>query len=172
MRELLIFRHAKSSWSDPDLDDHDRPLNARGRLAAPVMGRHMRDNDIAPELVLCSTSERTRQTWDLAYPSIDQGKPATVYTREIYEALPAALMSCIHTVDPGIRSLMLLGHNPGCQILAMQLTTTADGDALQRLSTKFPTAALARIQFDSESWRDIHTVPGHLVQFITPKQLA
>jgi len=172
MRELFLFRHAKSSWSELDQNDHERPLNARGNLVAPMMGQYMRDNAVSPELILCSTATRTRQTLALAFPSVEDGHPAVVYSREIYEAPPAALLGCIHTIDDTVRSLLLLGHNPGSQLLALQLSKTADGDALQRLSVKFPTAALARISFHADSWRDIQSVRGHLVQFITPKQLA
>ena len=172
MRELILFRHAKSSWTEPDLDDHDRPLNARGKQAAPSMGQYMRDHAISPELILCSTSLRTKQTLALAFPGLENGHPAVVYTREIYEAPPSALLSCIHTAADDVRSLMVLGHNPGSQLLALQLSKSADGDALHRLSGKFPTAALARISFQSERWRDIGSDRGHLVDFVTPKQLA
>ncbi len=136
------------------------------------MGAYMRDNGIAPELVLCSTSLRTRQTLDLAFPTADDDGLAVTFTREIYEAPPSALLHCIAMVDDDVRSLMIIGHNPGSQMLAMQLVATAQGDALERLSGKFPTAALARIVFQVDSWRGIEKAQGHLVQFIVPKQLA
>ena len=172
MRELFLFRHAKSSWSDLDLDDHDRPLNARGQNAAPMMGQYMQDNAINPAMVLCSSSVRTRQTLDLAFPDAHEGDPPVVYSREIYEAPPTLLLQCIATVEDSVSSLMLLGHNPGMQMLTLQLAKTAQGDALARVATKFPTGALARISFRVESWRSLSQSRGHLVQFITPKQLA
>lgn len=172
MRELILFRHAKSSWSDFDLDDHDRPLNTRGRKAAPVMGAFMRENAIVPDLILCSTSVRTRETLALAFPGPEEQRPPVVFTQEIYEAPPGALMACIKAVDDSVRSLLVLGHNPGSQMLALQLATSGEDDAMRRLSGKFPTAALARIVFEADSWRDILKVRGHLAQFITPKQFA
>ncbi len=172
MRELILFRHAKSSWTDISLDDHDRPLNARGRNAAPTMGAFMAENAITPDLILCSTSVRTRETLALAFPDPEDKRPPVIFTEEIYEAPPGVLMACVQTVDDSVRSLMVLGHNPGSQILALQLAATGEGDALRRLSGKFPTAAMARIMFEAESWRDIQNVRGHLAQFITPKQLA
>ena len=172
MRELFLFRHAKSSWSDLDLDDHDRPLNARGQRAAPMMGQYMQDNAMNPAIILCSSSVRTRQTLDLAFPDAHESELSVVYSREIYEAPPSALLQCIATVEDEISSLMLLGHNPGMQMLTLQLAKTAQGDALARIATKFPTAALARISFQAESWRSLSHAGGHLVQFITPKQLA
>ena len=172
MRELFLFRHAKSSWSDPELDDFDRPLNARGQKAAPMMGQYMHDNAINPETILCSSSVRTRQTLDLAFPEALEGEPSVVYSREIYEAPPSLLLQCIATVEDEVSSLMLLGHNPGMQMLTLQLAKTAQGDALARVASKFPTAALARISFQVESWRSLSQARGHLVQFITPKQLA
>ncbi|MEM9357740.1 MAG: histidine phosphatase family protein [Pseudomonadota bacterium] len=172
MRELILFRHAKSSWTDLSLDDHDRPLNARGRQAAPTMGAFMRENAITPDLILCSTSVRTRETLALAFPGPEEKRSPVIFTEEIYEAPPGVLMACVQTVDDSVRSLMVLGHNPGSQMLALQLAATGEGDALRRLSGKFPTAAMARIMFEAESWRDIPNARGHLAQFITPKQLA
>ena len=120
MKRLYLLRHAKSSWDDPTLADHDRPLAPRGRRAAKVIAEHLGREGIAPELVLCSPSRRTRQTLTRIAPGL--GKSADVQIKpELYAASAADLLEVLHEVPDEVESVMLIGHNPGIQDLALSL---------------------------------------------------
>lgn len=170
MPELLLLRHAKSSWDDPALDDFDRPLGPRGRRAAPVMGRHLRERGLVPDRVLCSAAARARETWARAAPELGTEPPVT-YLRTLYLASPARLLSVLARVAPGTGRVLLVGHNPGLEGLAQRLARSGDAESLDRLSEKFPTAALARITF-AGPWADLARSGGTLVGFVRPKDLS
>jgi phosphohistidine phosphatase len=120
MKRLYLLRHAKSSWDDPTLADHDRPLAPRGRRAVKVMAKHLRRKGIAPQLVLCSPSRRTRQTLTRIAPAV--GKSAEVQIRsELYAASAAELLEVLRQVPDGVESVMLIGHHRGIQDLALSL---------------------------------------------------
>jgi phosphohistidine phosphatase len=155
MKRLYLLRHAKSSWDDPDLADHDRPLSGRGRRAADAIGRHMRAHGIEPELVLCSSSTRTRET--LARIGLE----ATI-ERELYGATANELIARLREVPPSIGSVLVIGHNPGVHDLALALTGEP-GD-------KYPTGALATI--DVDEWSTIAPGSGRMIDFIRPRELA
>jgi phosphohistidine phosphatase len=168
MKRLYLLRHAKSSWDDPTLADHDRPLAPRGRRAAKVMAEHLRREGIAPELVLCSPSRRTRQTLKRLAPGL--GKNADVLIEpELYAASAAALLEVLHEVSDELESVMLIGHNPGIQDLALSLAGT--GSEIPRLRGKFPTAALATLEL-SGTWRELAPGSAELVSFVKPKELS
>jgi phosphohistidine phosphatase len=168
MKRLYLLRHAKSSWDDPTLADHDRPLAPRGRRAAKVMAEHLRREGIAPELVLCSPSRRTRQTLKRLAPGL--GKNADVLIEpELYAASAAALLEVLHEVPGELESVMLIGHNPGIQDLALSLAGT--GSEIPRLRGKFPTAALTTLEL-SGTWRELAPGSAELVSFVKPKELS
>jgi phosphohistidine phosphatase len=168
MKRLYLLRHAKSSWDDPTLADHDRPLAPRGRRAANVMAEHLGREGIAPELVLCSPSRRTRQT--LKRLASGLGKNADVLIEpELYAASAAALLEVLHEVPDEVESLMLIGHNPAIQDLALSLAGT--GSEIPRLRSKFPTAALATLEL-SGTWRELAPGSAELVSFVKPKELS
>ena len=124
MKRLYLLRHAKSSWDDPTLADHDRPLAPRGRRAAKVMAEHLGRKGIAPELVLCSPSRRTRQTLKRLVPAL--GKSADVQIEfPLYAAPEADLLEVLHEVPDEVESVMLIGHNPGIQDLGLSLARPA-----------------------------------------------
>lgn len=157
-RTLWLLRHAKSDW-DTGAPDHQRPLNARGRVDAYAAGRLLADRDWHPELVLCSSSTRTRQTWQRA---LEGGATADAVEIEprIYGATAADLLGVIHAVDPTIRRLMLIGHGPGVPDLADQLGRRPDPvDAWRRMDAKYPTAALAVLEFDVP-WAEVGLTGG------------
>ncbi|MVA96988.1 histidine phosphatase family protein [Nitratireductor sp. CAU 1489] len=168
MRELLLLRHAKSSWDDATLDDADRPLAARGRKAAPVMARAIARRGWIPDLALVSPALRTRQTWAL----VAAGLPRSVETRfesDIYEADPQAILAAIRTVPPATGRLLVVGHNPGLERLAENLAGPgSDADALARLRTKFPTGALARFEV-TRHWSGLAPGTTRLAAFLKPK---
>jgi phosphohistidine phosphatase len=168
MKRLYLLRHAKSSWDDPTLADHDRPLAPRGRRAAKVMAKHLARKGIAPELVLCSPSRRTRETLMRIVPGL--GKSANVRIEaELYAASAAALLEVLHEVPDEVESVMLIGHNPGIQDLALSLAGA--GSEIPRLRSKFPTAALATLELN-RTWRELAPGSAELVWFVKPKELS
>jgi phosphohistidine phosphatase len=168
MKRLYLLRHAKSSWDDPTLADHDRPLAPRGRRAAKVMAKHLGRKGIAPELVLCSPSRRTRQTLTRIAPSM--GKSADVqFEPGLYAASAPVLLEVLHEVPDEVESVMLIGHNPGIQDLALSLARAGSKSA--RVRSKFPTAALATLEHNG-SWRELAPGSAELVSFVKPKELS
>jgi len=166
VKRLFILRHAKSSWDDPGLDDHERPLAPRGQRACKVMAEYLRTNAIEPELVLCSSSRRTRETLAGIAPT---GKH--VIESELYSASPGDLVDRLHRVPDKVGSVMLIGHNPSMQMLALRLARR-DGDAAVReaLARKFPTGALATLTFEC-GWSELGPGSARLQAFLTPKEL-
>ncbi len=168
MKRLYLLRHAESSWDDPTLADHDRPLAPRGRPAAKVMAKHLGRKGIAPGLVLCSPSRRTRET--LTRIAQGLGKNADVRIEaELYAASAAVLLEVLHEVPDEVESVMLIGHNPGIQDLALSLARPGSKSA--RVRSKFPTAALATQELNG-TWRELAPGSAELVSFVKPKELS
>jgi phosphohistidine phosphatase len=168
MKRLYLLRHAKSSWDDPTLADHDRPLAPRGRRAAKLMAKHLARERIALGLVLCSPSKRTRQTLERLAPVL--GKSADVHIEpELYGAPARDLIEVLHEVSDEVESVMLIGHNPGIQDLALSLARA--GSEIPRLRSKFPTAALATLEVNG-TWRELAPESARLVSFVKPKELS
>ncbi|WP_029029185.1 SixA phosphatase family protein [Salinarimonas rosea] len=169
MRRLILFRHAKSAYPD-GVGDHDRPLDARGRADAPRMGAYLAAEALLPDLVLVSSARRTQETFALAGAAI-----GPVETREeprIYEAAAERLLGVVRETPDTVRTLLVIGHNPGMEDLATSLVGFGDRYAFARLREKFPTAAIAVIDLDAESWADVVPREGRLERFVTPKGLA
>ncbi|MFJ4846392.1 MULTISPECIES: SixA phosphatase family protein [unclassified Streptomyces] len=142
-RHLVLLRHAKSAWP-PDVPDHDRPLGARGRRDAPAVGRWLRENKHIPDLVVCSTAVRTRETWELAADALGgRAEPRVAYDERLYAATARALLDVLRETPDGVRTVLLVGHNPGVQDLALRLAGGGASEALLRAADKFPTSALA-----------------------------
>jgi phosphohistidine phosphatase len=171
MKTLYLLRHAKSEWGNPALDDHDRPLNARGERAAAVMGVHFAQQDYQPSLVLCSSARRTRQTLDSLLPHLP-GPPELVIEEGIYLASCGQLLTRVQEIDDGQSQVLLIGHNPGIADLARTLAGSGERASLRRLSARFPTAASAACGFDLQRWRDLAPGSGHLLAYATPKDLV
>ena len=171
MLTLSLLRHAKSSWDDGSLADFDRPLAKRGETAAPRMGAYMAEQGLAPELILCSPAVRARQTLDLVLPRLAVG-PTVVYEDNFYLAAPSLLLARLRKIEGKIHHVMIVGHDPGMQGLAVALAGGGDADMLQALATKFPTAGLAVIRFKVRSWSKVGHGSGRLELFMTPKLLA
>lgn len=171
MLTLSLLRHAKSSWDDSSLDDFERPLNKRGEAAAPRMGQFMAQHGLAPDLILCSTALRARQTLDLVLPRLPE-RPQVIYEDSLYLAAASVMLARLHRVDPKLRHVLIVGHDPGMQGLALELAGDGDPKLLQALSAKFPTAGLAVIRFKARAWSKVAAGAGTLELFATPKQLA
>lgn len=171
MLRLWLLRHAKSAWGDPGLDDFARPLSPRGRKACRRIGRHMAERGIAPDLVLCSPATRTRQTLERLEGRLGDGT-RTRFEPQLYLADPGTLLALIRALPDTCREVLLIGHNPGLEDLAQKLTGTAAGDALSRLTEKYPTGALAELCFTAPTWGEVAPDGGFLASFVTPKQLG
>jgi phosphohistidine phosphatase len=172
MRTLLLLRHAKSSWDDPGLEDFDRPLAPRGEKAAPLMAAYLTNAGPRPDLVLCSPAVRARQTWSLVARSLGDAIDVKEL-RGLYLGAPSRLLEAVHRAPDQATCVMLVGHNPGMEHLAMALAGPASKPkAMAKLHAKFPTAALAEIEFDAAAWRDIGAGAGRLTRFVRPKDLV
>jgi phosphohistidine phosphatase len=177
MLTLILLRHAKSSWDDHARSDFQRPLAKRGIKAAPEVGAALARLDLRPDLVLCSGAVRARETLALVLPAFGPQSPPVVYDNALYMALPDGLLTGLHAIKPDHEGktpqhVMMVGHNPGFEELALMLVGDGPADELARLSEKFPTAGVAVIAFDAESWSDIEPGTGRLNHFLTPKRLA
>ncbi|EEE42954.2 SixA phosphatase family protein [Roseibium alexandrii] len=168
---LFLFRHAKSDWGDADLADFDRPLNGRGKSAARVMGRYLREQNLLPNRILCSTSLRTRETLSRILPF--QPQEAQIHLlSDIYDESDLSYTNVIRRHGGRAQQLMVIGHNPATEQTAIELAGTGDADAMADLRVKFPTGALAVIDFDIASWDEVQIGTGHLERFIKPRDLA
>jgi phosphohistidine phosphatase len=168
MKQLFLLRHAKSSWSDSELVDHDRPLAPRGRRALKLIAEHLGREGVTPALVLCSSARRTRETLERIAPALGEGIPVQI-ERELYAASERRLLERLRAVEDDVESLMLIGHKPGVQQLALSLA--GSGQNLAGLGRKYPTGALATLEF-SGRWGDLQPGRAELTDFVTPKQLA
>jgi phosphohistidine phosphatase len=161
-KRLLLLRHAKSSWDDPALADHDRPLAARGRKAAKLIRAHLLEEQIGISLVLCSSARRARETLELVAP------PGQVrIEHELYGASTDQLIDRLRRVPDEIEAVMLIGHNPAIQDLAVALVA---GES-ELASRKFPTGALASLAF-AGSWSALEQEHCELAAFVTPRELG
>jgi phosphohistidine phosphatase len=171
MLELLLLRHAKSAWDRPGLEDHERDLAPRGVKAAKRMGKVLRDKGWRPDLVLCSTALRARRTWELAAAALG-ADVETRYERGLYLAPAERLLETTRGQPGSCRRLLLVGHDPGMHVLAVQLAGHGGADNLDRLRAKLPTGALARLAFDADEWSAVAAGQGRLLELIRPRELA
>lgn len=169
MRRLMLARHAKSSWGDLTLSDHDRPLKGRGRRAAPLVGAELAALDCVPDVVYSSTAARTRETWRLMEPVFD-GHPRVEFLRDLYLASPRIVLATIAATPRKAETIMVLGHNPSTHALAAYLSRNGDESEMDRLRTKFPTGAVAVIELSSDDWTRAEE-GGELLHLILPRRL-
>ncbi len=171
------MRHAKSLWDDPRLSDHSRPLNPRGRAAAVAMRGAMRELGLAPDLVLVSSARRTLQTLEALDPW--DAAPLVEKMDSLYLAEVPTLLGVLRGVAGTVRSVLLLGHNPGMHELAMTLVgaqgfsdpPAADRAMLARLAEGYPTGALAEFAI-AGNWPSLGEGSGRLQRFLAPRDLS
>jgi len=163
---LILVRHAKSSWNDPGQDDHDRPLNAPGRDAAPRIGTWLAANGHIPAEVVASTARRTIETWELMAPSLGE---CTLMRRDpaLYHAPPERMLEVLNNCAAS--PVLMLGHNPGIGAFAGRLLRVPPDNA--RFAT-YPTCATLVAEFDAEEWSEVGFHSGRIVDFVTPKQIT
>lgn len=164
VKRLFLLRHAKAAAAAPGQEDFDRPLTSRGEADAGRMARYLAKRDYAPALVLASSSRRTLQTAQAALPG------AAFQTLETLYLAPATrLLGIVHAAPARARSLMLIGHNPGLEDLATLLSARAPSRATWE--EKFPTCALAVLDFDGAHWNDVRAGAGILADFVRAQDL-
>jgi phosphohistidine phosphatase len=170
MRQLLLLRHAKSSWDDPRLSDHARPLNARGRRAAGAMAQLMRDLRLSPDIVLVSSARRTLQTMEALLPFEDG--PLVEPMDDLYLAPWSRLLELLRRVPETARSVLLIGHNPGLHELALALLAvgTTETPTARRLAEGYPSGTLVEFSV-AGPWHSLESGSGKLVRFVTPRDL-
>ena len=167
MKTLTLLRHAKSEWDDPSLSDFARPLNARGRGAARAMGREMRALGLAYDRIVASPAARVTET--ILGLAESYGPLAPVYNERIYLASPETLLAIVRATDDSCDTLLVVGHNPGMERLALLL---GRGGALEdEVALKYPTGALAEIAFPVDHWREVAESGGTLARFLRPRDL-
>jgi phosphohistidine phosphatase len=173
MKRLLVFRHAKAGPHD-EAHDKKRALVERGRDDAALMGHAMRDRNYQPDFVLCSSAKRTVETWEHAAPTFE-AKPEVRFLDELYDATEISILKTIRGVNASAPVLMYIGHNPGLEDLARKLVRaprdSAEKKRIALMEKKFPTSAVAVIDFDVNAWADIETSEGTLFDFLTPADL-
>jgi phosphohistidine phosphatase len=183
MRTLTLLRHAKSSWTevetgDRPLADKLRPLAPRGERDAPRMGAWLAMQGVCPDLVLCSTAVRTRQTYELVASAVAPLGVPVSFRDDLYLASADDLLALVRSFDAlttkgatPVRHVLLIGHDPGFHDLARQLCGQGNAAELAALKIKFPTAGAAVIDFAVERWQQIEAGRGTLRHFMTPKRL-
>lgn len=173
MKRLYLLRHAKSSWDDPNLEDHDRPLAPRGQHAAEAMAAVLAALSPRPEIVLCSTAVRARQTLDLARSGLaDLPETAVILDAAVYTFEPLALRQRLQGLDDAVATVLVVGHNPALELLARDMAADDDaGPAAKRMLRKFPTAALATLDLPAARWRDLAQGGGRVTDFVRPADL-
>jgi phosphohistidine phosphatase len=168
-RQLLLLRHAKSAW--PDVADHERPLARRGRRDAPVAGRWLRAAGRVPDRVVCSTARRARDTWQLAAAELD-ASPVVSFDQRVYGATGGELLDLARETPPRAHTLLIVGHDPAMQELTLALASARAGeeDPLARVRLKFPTAAIAVLEFTG-TWHQLGPKQARLTAFVVPRDL-
>jgi phosphohistidine phosphatase len=170
MKTLLLMRHAKSAWNDPNAADIDRPLGPRGRKAAPRMAAWLKAQGYQPDRVLCSVARRARETLDLLKPVLPK-KDRIQFLKELYMAMPREILDHVAAVPEDAEGLLILGHNPGIGDMASWLASAGESKILAKMRGKFPTAAVAILRFDVARWSEISGETGTLVDFARPRDM-
>jgi phosphohistidine phosphatase len=169
-KRLYVLRHAKSSWDDHDAADHERPLSERGRRAVRLLAGYIGANGIAPELVLCSSARRTRETLEgLGL------KSRVLVEHRLYGAGADDLIERLRALPADLGSVMLVGHNPAMQMLVLALAAAEPGDRdgaerLEEIRRKLPTGALVTLETGDE-WPQLDLGSARLVDYVRPKAL-
>ncbi|MTI45272.1 phosphohistidine phosphatase [Roseibium hamelinense] len=171
MLELMLLRHAKSDWNDASLKDTDRPLNSRGRSSARIMAAYLHSHSLHPDLILCSSAQRTRETLS-RLTNVFQHDFDIVIRKELYDQhMNGSYTSFIRAEGGAAKRVMVLAHNPATEETASELFGTGDEALQTELQTKFPTAALAVFEFPIDTWKHLQPGTGTLTRFVKPRDL-
>jgi phosphohistidine phosphatase len=168
MLKLFVLRHAKASRADYPEDDYERPLTKGGANDAAQIGKYLKRKKLRPDLVLCSGAVRTRVTLDLVLAELGEPVPEVLYDEALYHPSCPAIIEKLQHVSGACRHVMLVGHNPELHALALELVGQGKRKELSVLTARFPTSALAIVDFDTGHWSKIHAGSGKLASFIAP----
>ncbi len=167
MKRLGLLRHAKSDWDDMSLRDFDRGLNARGRKGAALMGEHIKQQGGKWDIVLASPAERVKRTLEASGLDLPARFEETAYLADA-----TTLIRLLSTCDDDAEAVLLMGHNPGLQELALDLVAPEnENDLFNAVMQKYPTAAFAVLELDIARWADLAEHCGKLVHFARPRDL-
>ncbi|QJB70018.1 SixA phosphatase family protein [Parasphingorhabdus halotolerans] len=171
MKKLSLLRHAKSGWDDPVSRDFDRPLNDKGKRASKAIGAFIKDNDLAYDQILASPAVRVIETLEHVEEACGLSMEPT-WDRKIYLASSATLLDVLRGANADAEHILMVGHNPGLEDLIFDLVPDdGSSEARDAVEQKYPTAALAEMNLDIESWEDIAENSGMLVRFTRPRDL-
>ncbi|MBR0552944.1 SixA phosphatase family protein [Stakelama marina] len=170
MKTLILLRHAKSGWDDPVARDFDRPLNPKGERAATTMGRHLRNLGLRFDQIVASPALRVSQTLDHFAEGYGRSSP-TMTDRRVYLASCATLIDIVRELDDNLARVLIVGHNPGLEELALALSEIGKSEARAAIEEKFPTASVAELRFDVDHWADVAPATGHIETFVRPRDL-
>jgi len=170
MKRLCLMRHAKSDWNHPELEDAQRTLNGRGVKSAEFLAGFIVEQGWAPDHALCSTAVRARSTIKPLAEKL-AGDCAIDYRDDLYMAMPATLLKAVQQLDDKNDTVLIVAHNPGLEMLAVELSDAESGEASGRMADHFPTGALAVFQFDVEKWSDVKKATGHVAFYGKPREL-
>jgi phosphohistidine phosphatase len=169
-RHLFVLRHAKSSWAEPAVPDHDRPLAPRGEEALARLRRYLAREGVSPAVVLCSSARRTVLTCSGIMPALPAETTVEIED-DLYAASGPRLLARLRRLDDEVPSVLVIGHNPGVQSLASMLSGAGDPELRGRVVTKFPTGGFAALAFSS-SWADLTPGSATLEAFVVPRDLT
>ncbi len=170
MRRLLLLRHAKTESSEPGKEDRARVLVERGRKDAARIGAYMATHALIPDRVVLSPAARTQETWKHMAGAL-RPAPGAKTLDQIYDATQHDILAAIIDTQSAVHSLLIVGHNPTLQEVALMLIASGDIDTRERLREKLPTAGLIIIDFPFDDWSKLHPQSGRLERFVTPKSL-
>lgn len=168
---LYILRHAKAETGSAQQDDHDRHLTQRGMDAARAMGQHFTQLGVRPDMVLCSTAARAKETWQMVREASGRDVPEE-YSERLYLASVNETFQLISQMREEVRRLLIVGHNPGLHQFSLKLAKSGNGQLLDTLGIKFPTCAFATVALGDTLWKDIAFAHGELKGFVTPSMLG
>lgn len=171
MLNLMLMRHAKAASPAPGQEDADRPLTGRGKRAAAAMGNYLGENELVPDLVLCSPARRAKETWKFVARKL-AASPRTLFERDLYDFGDGeALLKCLQRHAGKAKSILLISHNPSIEGLAQRLARKGDKKLRSLLQAKYPTGALTVIALDYPNWAALAEGAGTLSRFVRPKDI-
>jgi phosphohistidine phosphatase len=169
MKRLTLMRHAKSGWDDPASRDFDRPLNPRGRRAARAVGAEMKAQGLAFDLVLASPARRVIETLEEVAGAFGALDPE--YDRRLYLAPASTLMEIVRGAPDAVERLLLVGHNPGLEEVALRLSRPGTDGLRREVEIKYPTGTLAEIELPAKHWAQVGEGTGRIARFVRPRDL-
>lgn len=160
MKKIYLIRHGKSDWSNPDLEDFDRPLNKRGKRNAPFMAELLKQKNANPDLIISSPAYRTKKTAEIIKKGIAY-KSQILFDEHLYEASLGTILEIVNYIDDDYDKVFLIGHNPSLNMLGFYLVG---------FNENIPTCGILEIEFDCDSWREVNKKCAKLISFEYPKK--